>query len=188
MVTAIYRPVAIPPEATVATSAGEALTSNPERIAFPVSDPQRIVLPGGDERRIASVLRVARPLRYGQFVWADQAVPPGPSWVLVDLDRQILSVFRGEHEIGTGVILYGADSKPTPTGRFPVLERLRDHRSSLYDAAMPYTLRLTHDGVAIHGSNVVKGMATHGCIGIPSSFAALVFEALRRGDPVYIVG
>lgn len=105
----------------------------------------------------------------------------------VDLSKQILSVFRGEHEIGTGVILYGADSKPTPTGRFPVIERFRDHRSSLYDAAMPYTLRLTNDGVAIHGSNVVRGMATHGCIGIPSSFAALVFGAVRPGDPVYIV-
>lgn len=148
---------------------------------------QRLALPGGEAKYVASVLRVPRALRYGQFVWAERSIPPGNSWVRVDLSKQILSVFRGQHEIGTGVILYGADSNPTPTGRFPVLERLRDHRSSLYDAAMPYTLRLTYDGVAIHGSNVVRGMATHGCIGIPSSFAALVFGAVRRGDPVYVV-
>lgn len=169
-------------------SAEPTAASRRDRIAFPASHPQQIALPGGDVRTVQSVLRVPYRLRYGQFVWAEDGVGPGEAWVRVDLGKQLLSVFRGGHEIGAGVILYGADSMPTPKGRFPVLERLRDHRSSLYDAAMPYTLRLTHDGVAIHGSNVIKGMATHGCIGLPSPFAALVFDAVQRGDPVYIVG
>jgi lipoprotein-anchoring transpeptidase ErfK/SrfK len=52
---------------------------------------------------------------------------------------------------------------------------------------MPYTLRLTGDGVSIHGSNVRRGFATHGCIGIPKAFAAKVFAAVKTGDEVLIV-
>ena len=74
--------------------------------------------------------------------------------------------------------LYGTDGKPTPTGSFSILEKDADHYSHSYDAPMPYMLRLTNDGVAIHGSNVREGYATHGCIGIPPNFARLL---VRRG-------
>ena len=97
-------------------------------------------------------------------------------------------VFRSGHEIGTAVILYGADGVPTPTGKFPILAKLKDHRSITYDnAPMPYTLRLTPDGVSIHGSNVRWGFATHGCVGIPAQFAARLFDAVKTGDEVLIV-
>jgi lipoprotein-anchoring transpeptidase ErfK/SrfK len=52
---------------------------------------------------------------------------------------------------------------------------------------MPYTLRLTDDGVSIHGSTVRWGAATHGCIGVPLEFARRLFEASRVGDDVLIV-
>jgi lipoprotein-anchoring transpeptidase ErfK/SrfK len=52
---------------------------------------------------------------------------------------------------------------------------------------MPYMLRLTEDGVAIHGSNVREGWATHGCIGVPLDFAKLLFAAASKGDPVVIL-
>ena len=51
---------------------------------------------------------------------------------------------------------------------------------------MPYTLRLTPDGVSIHGSNVRDGYATHGCIVVPVEFAANLFDAVSRGDKVII--
>jgi lipoprotein-anchoring transpeptidase ErfK/SrfK len=108
--------------------------------------------------------------------------------VRVDLTSQLISVFRSGDEIGTAVILYGADGVPTPTGKFPVLAKLKDHRSATYDnAPMPYTLRLTADGVSIHGSNVRWGFATHGCIGVPTAFAAKLFNAVKTGDEVLIV-
>ena len=44
-------------------------------------------------------------------------------WVRIDLTRQLLSVFRDGHEIGSAVILYGTDGKPTPTGSFTILEK-----------------------------------------------------------------
>jgi lipoprotein-anchoring transpeptidase ErfK/SrfK len=52
---------------------------------------------------------------------------------------------------------------------------------------MPFTLNLTEDGVAIHGSDVRRGMATHGCIGLPLEFAELLFREVSKGDEVVIV-
>ena len=140
------------------------------------------------DRPIKSLLDVPERMTYGQFVWNDRGVAPGTAWVRVDLGSQILSVFRSGHEIGTAVVLYGTDGLPTPTGRFPILAKFKDHRSATYgDAPMPYTLRLTPDGVSIHGSNVRWGFATHGCIGVPKAFAAKLFDAVSTGDEVLIV-
>jgi lipoprotein-anchoring transpeptidase ErfK/SrfK len=53
---------------------------------------------------------------------------------------------------------------------------------------MPFTLRLTDDGVSIHASTVRWGAATHGCIGVPLPFAERLFAASKIGDEVVIVG
>ena len=127
-------------------------------------------------------------MAYGDFVWDDRGIGPGETWIRVDLSSQIISIFLGPNEIGTAVMLYGADSYQTPTGVFPIIGKLKDHRSQTYDAPMPYTLRLTADGVSIHASNVRWGYATHGCIGVPEAFAAKLFAAVAVGDKVLIVG
>jgi hypothetical protein len=137
--------------------------------------------------KITSILNIRKPLRYGEFVWDDDGVRSGPVWIRVDLATQIMSVFRGGDEIGTAVIMYGADEKPTPTGRFPVMWKRESHQSSLYDAEMPYTLRLTNDGVSIHGADVRASAATHGCVSIPTDFASLLFTQVKVGDPVIIL-
>ena len=164
----------------------KSVSNDPVRIRLDSSDQRIVQLGGGENRAIASLLRIGKPMRFGEFHWNEAGVPAAPTWIRIDLARQTMSVFRGGHEIGTGVILYGADSYPTPRGRFPVLAKLKDHRSSVYDAEMPYTLRLTPDGVAIHGSNVRIGAATHGCIGIPEAFAARIFQSVQPGDLVFI--
>jgi lipoprotein-anchoring transpeptidase ErfK/SrfK len=137
---------------------------------------------------VSTILTVPGRMQYGDYRWDDKGVPNGPTWVRVDLKSQIISVFRSGQEIGTAVILYGADGLATPAGKFPVLAKLKDHWSQTYDAPMPYTLRLTADGVSIHGSNVRWGYATHGCVGVPTAFAAKLFETVSVGDDVLIVG
>jgi hypothetical protein len=148
--------------------------------------PRPLSLPGTD-KAIRSILNVPAPMRFGQFVWDDAGIPDGPIWMRIDRKAQLISVFRGADEIATAVILYGAPDKPTPQGRYPILEMLRDHRSRSYDADMPFTLRLTGDGVAIHASDVRAGYATHGCIGIPLELARRLFHDARTGDVVFIV-
>ena len=143
---------------------------------------------GAIDRDIQSILNVRKRMHYGDFIWNDRNVPKGIVWVRVDLKSQIISVFRAGHEIGTAVIVYGADEKETPNGVFPILAKIKDHKSATYDGApMPYTLRLTQDGVAIHGSDVRWGRATHGCVGIPLPFAEKLFQQVGKGDQVLII-
>lgn len=146
-----------------------------------------LALPGDREETVRSVLNVRQAMKFGDFIWDDEGIPNGPLWVRADLDRQIISVFRNGHEIGTAVILYGAESKPTPAGVFPVLEKDADYHSRTYDAPMPFMLRLTADGVAIHGSDVRERYATHGCIGVPLEFARRLYEQMQIGDEVFVL-
>lgn len=171
--------------AAAASSAGT--VSGVQRFRYPAGREPSLTSPDGQRLTVRSLFRIARPMRFGDFVWNDAGIPPGLVRVRVDLARQTMSVFRNGHEIGTAVVLYGTDNKPTPTGTFPILARAQRHQSTLYDAPMPYMLRLTNDGVAIHASPVRRGYATHGCIGIPIDFARLLFDATRRGDLVTIV-
>jgi lipoprotein-anchoring transpeptidase ErfK/SrfK len=159
-----------------------------DRIAVSPASLRAAYAAGLVDRPIKSVLNVPARMRYGDFRWDDKGVPAGPIWIRVDLKSQLVSVFRSGHEIGTAVILYGADEVPTPTGKFPILAKMKDHRSATYDAPMPYTLRLTADGVSIHASNVRWGYATHGCIGVPDGFASKLFAAAKVGDEVFIAG
>ena len=157
------------------------------RIWYDSRNYPRLTLPDGRQEIVRSVLNITRKMRFGDYVWDEARIPKGPLWVRVDLGRQLLSVFRGGHEIGSAVILYGTDGKPTPTGSFTVLQKAAHYVSHSYDAPMPFMLRLTDDGVAIHGSNVRQGWATHGCIGVPLDFARLLFAETNKGDPVVIL-
>lgn len=166
--------------AAVSVGAGRATTPMAEPAAIPASAPadQGLV--------VKRVLEIDGPFRHGDYVWDDAGVPAGPLIITVDLAAQTLSVFRDGYEIGSAVILYGADGQPTPLGVFPITQKDADHVSNLYDAPMPYMLRLTNDGVAIHGSDVMLGRATRGCIGVPTEFAALLFRQAKLGDRVII--
>jgi lipoprotein-anchoring transpeptidase ErfK/SrfK len=124
----------------------------------------------------------------GAFHWDETGAPAqGPVVITVDLEAQVLSIFRGGYEIGTAAILYGRDDKPTPLGAFPITQKDARHVSNLYDAPMPYMMRLTNDGVTIHGSDsVAPGYATHGCVAVPTAFAKKLFEAAKVGDLVIV--
>jgi hypothetical protein len=159
-----------------------------DRVFLTTPQLKQAIAGGTFDRPVKSLLTVRTPLHYGDYIWNDRGVPAGPTWVRVDLARQLISVFRAGHEIGTAVVVYGADGLPTPAGKFPILAKLKDHRSETYDAPMPYTLRLTGDGVSIHGSSVRWGAATHGCIGVPLAFAERLFSATKVGDEVVVVG
>ncbi|HEX4634640.1 MAG TPA: L,D-transpeptidase family protein [Rhizomicrobium sp.] len=173
--------------ASLGPQAAIAATPSASRVWYSAGDYPQLSLPDGRRETIHSMLDVAKPMKFGDFVWDENHVPKGQVWVRIDLPRQILSIFRAGNEIGTAVILYGTDGKPSPTGRFAILEKKADYYSHSYHAPMPYMLRLTNDGVAIHGSTVRQGHATHGCIGVPLDFARLLFAAARKGDTVVII-
>ncbi len=141
-----------------------------------------------EEMVVRRVLPITEPIKFGDWYWDERGAPAtGTIIITIDLKAQVLSVWRDGYEIGTTAVLYGADEKPTPIGTFPILEKDEDHVSSTYNSApMPYSLRLTRDWVAIHGSDIIAGYATHGCIGVPEEFAAQLFAAAKVGDLVVI--
>jgi hypothetical protein len=137
--------------------------------------------------RVVRELDIPHWLPPGEFVWNDEGAPAGPTVVVVNLRARVLSVYRAGVEIGRSSLIYGADDKPTPHGSFPILEKDADHVSNLYDAPMPHMLRLTWDGVALHGSpELADDLATRGCVGLPREFAAHLFDAVRVGDQVVV--
>jgi lipoprotein-anchoring transpeptidase ErfK/SrfK len=179
----IEKPAAIPAKAAEVPT-----RVNDDRVFLTEAQIFQARAEGAIDRNLRSILNVPKRMHYGDFIWNDRNVPEGPIWVRVDLKSQIISIYRSGHEIGTAVILYGAEEKETPNGVFPVLAKIRDHKSATYDdAPMPYTLRLTADGVAIHGSDVRWGRATHGCIGVPIEFAQKLFGQVSKGDEVVII-
>ena len=135
---------------------------------------------------VNGVLALERPLEPAEYAWNEEGVPQGRTVVVVDLGTQVLYVYRAGIEIGRTTLIKGADDMPTPLGTFPILQKRKDHVSNLYDALMPYMLRLTWDGIAIHGSVVGEGNVTHGCIGIPEEFAELLFRSVKVGDKVLV--
>lgn len=135
---------------------------------------------------IKRILPISGPIPYGTWHWDDANVPEGPLVITVDLDARVLSAFRDGYEIGATAVLLGTQEKPTPTGVFPITQKDAKHISNLYDAPMPYMMRLTNDGVTIHGTNVERRYASHGCVGVPTPFAKKLFGVARLGDKVII--
>lgn len=135
---------------------------------------------------VKRVLQIDEPFVHGYYKWDDAGVPDGEIVITVDLKAESMSVFKGGYEIGATVIKFGDALKPTPTGVFPITQKSKDHISNIYDVPMPYMLRLTNDGIAIHAAEVKWGYGTRGCIGVPHEFARLLFEQVKLGDRVIV--
>lgn len=175
---------------------GASSQAEPEAIAVPAAasiEPEGAILAKleADARRpftIRRVLPIEGPIKYGEWHWDDEGVPEGPLLITVDLQARTISIFRDGYEIGAAAVMLGTDEHPTPTGTFPILTKERHNVSEKYgNAPMPWTLRLTWDGIAIHGgSEVENGYASHGCVAIPDPLAAKLFEIAQKGDKVII--
>ena len=148
--------------------------------------PPTTPLPSPSGYVVRRILDVPGVMRIGDTYWDEAGVPAGTVVITVDLQAKVLSVFRGGYEIGTAAILYGGDDKPTPLGVFPITQKDADHVSNLYGAPMPYMMRLTNDGISIHGSRMERGLMTHGCVGVPTAFARKLFRAAKLGDKVIV--
>ena len=177
-------------EAPVQVARAQIAPPAAKAVPKPVTAPSPVVAAAAepDEGYIVKrVLDVPEPLRHGAYYWDTEGVPEGPIVITVDLVAQTLSIFRAGYEIGTAAVIYGADEKPTPLGVFTVTQKDAHHVSNLYGAPMPYMLRLTNDGISIHGSALMEGKyATHGCVGVPTAFAKLIFGQVKLGDRVIV--
>lgn len=127
-------------------------------------------------------------LKPGQFLWKDGA--DAVSRVVVSLADQMAYAYDGDELVGVASVSTARKGYITPTGIFEVLGKDADYRSKKFDnAPMPFAQRIDDYGIAMHGGEPIPGYpASHGCIRLPTKFAAKLFAATELGTPVYIGG
>jgi len=126
-------------------------------------------------------------LRPGHFIWDASIAPDGPIVMVVSVSEQRADVYRNGVRIGVTTVSTGRPGHLTPTGVFTVLNKDKDHRSKTYnDAPMPYSERLTWDGVALHAGGLPGFPESHGCVHLPTRFAQLLFGVTHVGMTVVI--
>ena len=182
-------PHPVQPSATAPAAASPAARELADAPPAPAAPALAASNPATDQRLVIKhILPIDGPLRYGDWHWDETGAPAnGPLVITGDLEARVLSVFRGGYEIAATAVLLGTTEKPTPTGIFPITQKDADHKSTIYTGApMPYMMRLTNDGVSIHGTRVENGYASHGCVGVPTPFAKKLFGIAGLGTPVYI--
>ena len=105
----------------------------------------------------------------------------------VSISEQRAYVYRNGVLIGATTVSTGRPGHVTPTGVFTVLQKQKEHRSTIYDGApMPYMERLTWGGVALHAGGLPGYPESHGCIHLPSEFARLLYDISPAGMTVVI--
>ncbi|VVM06923.1 hypothetical protein MAMC_01347 [Methylacidimicrobium cyclopophantes] len=170
-------------------------SQTPVRVALPVQGP---------------------PPRVLAAIWSQLVPTKKISSLVIHVRQQKIYVYQGKKLAAIAPISTGNASHPTPMGRFSVLQKDRNHLSSRYGcfvdnatgrivdanavigqrappgthyeaAEMPHFLRITSDGVGLHGGYLPGFAASHGCIRLPKSFASEIFELVQDGTPVFVV-
>jgi len=155
------------------------------------------------------------PSRLYQWKGSDDYV----SRIEISINEQKARFYNGDKEVGWTTVASGLYKRPTPVGSFAVLEKVQNKRSNLYGriynkngklvkrnanlyvdsvpaggrfvgASMPFFLRLTNDGIGMHGGPIPHPgrRASHGCIRMPKKFAPILYRYVSVGTPVTIKG
>src|SRR5580693_3279393 len=110
-----------------------------------------------------------------------------PIMAVVSIKSQQVTLYDADGWILRAPVSSGTTGRETPAGVFSVVEKDKDHHSSLYDDAwMPNMLRITWNGIALHGGPLPGYAASHGCVRMPFDFAARVFDKVPIGTRVII--
>jgi L,D-transpeptidase-like protein len=139
---------------------------------------------------------------------------PGYS-VEIDLEQQTAYLIRGRRIVLASPISSGRSGHLTETGSFKIIEKERNHFSSLYgkivdrngrtvvadadaDMAVPrggkfipapmrYFMRF-HAATGMHAGYLPGYPASHGCVRMPEQNAIALFNAVEVGTPVHVFG
>jgi hypothetical protein len=148
---------------------------------------------------VATVAAVAALLGLSDAAAARQARPAPPTeaaapraagepiMAIVSIKTQQVTFYDADGWILRAPVSTGVRERETPAGVFAVVEKDKDHHSSMYDDAwMPNMQRITWNGVALHGGPLPGYAASHGCVRMPFGFAEKLFDKTRIGMRVII--
>jgi hypothetical protein len=146
--------------------------------------------------------------------WDGDGVSGSPS-IKIDLSEQRAYFYKSGQLVGISALSTGREGFNTPTGTFKVLQKSRDHVSSIYGdyvdaqtgevvmkdidrskdkmprgcryegSPMPYFMRI-HGGVGLHEGFLPGYAASHGCIRMPGFMAERFFANVTVGTPVSV--
>src|SRR3974390_1839647 len=110
-----------------------------------------------------------------------------PIMAIVSIKSQQVTFYDADGWILRAPVSTGVTERETPAGIFAVLEKEKDHHSTMYDDAwMPNMQRITWNGIALHGGPLPGYAASHGCVRMPYGFAEMLFDKTRIGMRVII--
>jgi L,D-transpeptidase catalytic domain len=110
-----------------------------------------------------------------------------PIMAIVSIKSQQVTFYDADGWILRAPVSTGTTGRETPAGVFAVIEKDKDHHSSLYDDAwMPNMQRITWNGIALHGGPLPGYAASHGCVRMPYGFAEKLFDKTWIGMRVII--
>src|SRR5690349_14006955 len=110
-----------------------------------------------------------------------------PIMAIVSIKTQQVTFYDADGWILRAPVSTGITGRETPAGVFAVIEKDKDHHSTMYDDAwMPNMQRITWNGLALHGGPLPGHAASHGCVRMPYGFAENLFEKTRIGMRVII--
>lgn len=147
--------------------------------------------------------------------WDGDGVTGAPS-IVIDLSEQQASFYKGPKLVGVSAISSGREGFGTPTGRYKITQKNKDHVSNLYGdyvnaqgdvlvrnvglkkdpmppgarfagSPMPYFMRLGRTAVGLHQGFLPGVPDSHGCIRMPERMVKIFFENAPAGTPVTIV-
>jgi lipoprotein-anchoring transpeptidase ErfK/SrfK len=146
-------------------------------------------------------------------VYDVRGLPPGKIAIVIDLTDQHAYLYAGHEQVLSAPISSGREGHNTAAGKYHIIEKDIDHRSSVYGAyeengvivkadvnalkdpkppgayfvgaPMPYFLRI-YGGVGMHQGYLPGYPASHGCIRMPGSKAKRFFAAVKVGTPVTV--
>ena len=110
-----------------------------------------------------------------------------PIMAIVSIKTQQVILYDADGWILRAPVSTGVTGRETPAGVFAVLDKEKDHHSTMYDDAwMPHMQRITWNGIALHGGPLPGYAASHGCVRMPYRFADKLFDKTRIGMRVII--
>ncbi|MBI3702092.1 MAG: L,D-transpeptidase [Afipia sp.] len=135
-----------------------------------------------------TTVAISKPTRPARVV--EETAPreaSEPIMAIVSIKSQKVTFYDADGWITRAPVSTGTTGRETPAGVFAVLEKDKDHHSTMYDdASMPNMQRITWNGIALHGGPLPGYAASHGCVRMPYGFAEKLFDKTRIGMRVII--
>ena len=172
----------------VLTAAGAiGITSQAEAALYYWSDSE----PGFSQGRpVAPPRRPKLRQRQGKKIEASEkesAKPQGPLIIAISIDKQNVKVYDANGFFAESPVSTGMKGHSTPMGVFSVIQKHKLHHSNIYSGApMPFMQRITWSGVAMHAGVLPGYPASHGCIRMPTAFAAKMWNWTKMGARVVV--